>query len=78
MNHPEEETFEARLQGVQDIIAQIEQGRLPLEVAVRQYENGMKTLKTLEAELTDMNRRLTVMQEGPDGTEQVVPLEMDI
>ena len=78
MNHPEEETFEARLQGVQDIIAQIEQGRLPLEAAVRQYENGMKTLKSLEAELTDMNRRLTVMQEGPEGTEQEVPLEMDV
>ena len=55
----------------------MEQGKLPLEESVRQYENGMKTLKNLEAELADMNRRLTVMQEGPEGTEQEVPLEME-
>ena len=78
MNHPEGETFEARLQSVMNIVTQIEQGNLPLEESVRQYENGMKTLKALETELADMNRRLTVMQVGQEGTEQEVPLEMNV
>ena len=57
-------TFEERLQEVQDIITRIEEGKLPLEDSVRQFEEGMKTLSALDEELKDMNRRLTVLQDG--------------
>jgi len=75
--NPEEGSFESRLQSVQDMIAQIEQGKLPLEDSVRQYEQGMKILKALETELGDMNRRLTVLQQGADGTDQERPLRTE-
>lgn len=59
-------SFEDRLQEVQEIISRIEKGKLPLEDSVKQFEEGMKVLSALEDELKDMNRRLTVLQNGKE------------
>lgn len=69
----EKKSFEAKLQDVQEIITRIEEGKLPLEDSVKQFEEGMKTLSALDEELKDMNRRLTVLQEG--GEQDFVPGE---
>ena len=70
----ENRSFEEKLQDVQEIISRIEEGKLPLEDSVKQFENGMKTLAALEDELKEMNRRLTVLQDGKEkelsGTEK--------
>lgn len=68
----EKRSFEDRLQEVQEIISRIEEGKLPLEDSVRQFEEGMKVLAELDEELKDMNRRLTVLQEGKE-QEMTVP-----
>ena len=60
----EKKSFDAKLQDVQEIITRIEEGKLPLEDSVKQFEEGMKTLSALDEELKDMNRRLTVLQDG--------------
>ena len=60
----EKKSFEEKLQSVQEIISRIEEGKLPLEDSVKQFEEGMKTLSALDEELKDMNRRLTVLQDG--------------
>ena len=62
----EKESFEARLQSVQAIITQIEEGKLSLDESVKQFENGMKTLSQLDEELKDMSRRLTVLKDGKE------------
>ena len=62
----EKKSFEDRLQDVQVIISRIEEGKLPLEDSVKQFEEGMKTLSALDEELKDMNRRLTVLQDGKE------------
>ena len=62
----ENRSFEEKLQDVQEIISRIEEGKLPLEDSVKQFENGMKTLAALEDELKEMNRRLTVLQDGKE------------
>lgn len=62
----EKKSFEERLEEVQGIIARIEEGKLPLEDSVKQFEAGMKTLGELNEELKDMNRRLTVLQGGAE------------
>ena len=68
----ENRSFEEKLQEVQEIISRIEEGKLPLEESVRQFESGMKTLAGLEEELREMNRRLTVLK---DGKEQEMPAQ---
>ena len=62
----EKKSFEEKLQEVQEIISRIEEGKLPLEDSVRQFEAGMKTLSELDEELKDMNRRLTILQDGQE------------
>ena len=62
----EKKYFEERLQDVQEIISRIEEGKLPLEDSVKQFEEGMKTLSALDEELKDMNRRLTVLEDGKE------------
>ena len=59
-------SFEEKLQAVQDLTAKIESGALPLEDAVREYERGMKILGELDSELSDMNRRLSILQNGKE------------
>ena len=59
-------SFEESLQEVQEIITRIEEGKLPLEDSVKQFEEGMKTLASLDEELKEMNRRLTVLQDGKE------------
>lgn len=70
----ENRSFEEKLQDVQEIISRIEEGKLPLDDSVKQFESGMKTLAALEDELKEMNRRLTVLQDGKEkelsGTEK--------
>ena len=59
-------SFEESLQEVQEIITRIEEGKLPLEDSVKQFEEGMKTLAALDDELKEMNRRLTGLQDGKE------------
>ncbi len=64
-------SFEERLQQAETLIAEIESGKLSLEDSVKKYEEGMKSLAELEEELKEMNRRITVLQDGKE--EELLP-----
>ena len=70
-------TFEERLAQVEALIGEMENGTLPLEDALRQYEEGMKALTALEKELQSAQQKLTVLRRAADGTEEEVPLEVE-
>ena len=59
-------SFEERLLEVQKLTGKIESGALPLEDSVKEYERGMKILAELSSELENMNRRVTVLQNGKE------------
>ena len=59
-------SFEERLLEVQKLTGKIESGALPLEDSVKEYERGMKILADLSSELKNMNRRVTVLQNGKE------------
>ena len=59
-------SFEERLLEVQKLTGKIESGALPLEDSVKEYERGMKILADLSSELENMNRRVTVLQNGKE------------
>ena len=59
-------SFEEKLLEVQELTGKIESGVLPLEDSVKEYERGMKILAALSAELENMNRRVTVLQNGKE------------
>lgn len=74
MEENKEVSFEEKLRIVQDLIQKIESGKLPLEDSVRQYEQGMKMLNELDQELGNMNRRISILQDG----KETVPDHADI
>ena len=59
-------SLEERLLEVQKLTGKIESGALPLEDSVKEYERGMKILAELSSELENMNRRVTVLQNGKE------------
>ncbi|MBQ3157186.1 MAG: exodeoxyribonuclease VII small subunit [Clostridia bacterium] len=70
------QTFEERLLQVESLIAEMESGAMPLEEALRRYEEGMEALAALEKELQSAQQKLTVLRRVADGTEEEVPLEV--
>ncbi len=70
------QTFEERLAQMEALIAEMENGALPLEEALKRYEEGMQALIGLEKELQSAQQRLTVLRRAADGTEEEVPLEV--
>lgn len=71
------QTFEERLFQVETLIGEMEQGALPLEDALKRYEDGMKALAELEKELLSAQQKLTVLRRGMDGADVEIPLEAD-
>ncbi|MBQ9252038.1 MAG: exodeoxyribonuclease VII small subunit [Clostridia bacterium] len=71
----EQLTFEQRLNQVKEIIEGIEGGQMSLEDSVRQFETGIQALNGLEKELSEMQRRVTVLLSRSDGTTEEKPLE---
>lgn len=71
------QTFEERMTQVEALIAEIESGALPLEEALKYYEEGMQALTALEKELQSAQQKLTVLRRAADGTEEEVPLEVE-
>ena len=71
------QTFEERLAQVENLISEMESGSLPLEDALKRYEEGMQALASLEKDLLSAQQRLTVLRRAADGTEEEVILEVD-
>ena len=67
--------FEERLEQVETLIGELEEGSLPLAEALDRYEVGVKALDALEKELAEATQRLTVLRAQADGTEAEEPLE---
>ena len=69
-------TLEERLAQVEALIGEMEAGALPLEDALKRYEEGMQALSALEKELQSAQQKLTVLRRAADGSEEEVPLEV--
>ena len=70
-------TLEERLSQVESLIGEMESGALPLEEALKRYEEGMQALSALEKELQAAQQKLTVLRRAADGSEEEVPLEVE-
>lgn len=73
---PENTNYEQKLQEVQNIISLIENGSIPLEKAVEKYEEGIAMLDSLEKQLNEMKRRITVVRKDQQGQISEEPSEM--
>ncbi len=70
-----EPTFEEALSQLETLVAKLEAGELPLEEALRVFEEGVRLSRLCTARLEEVERRVHLLTRAPDGTEQEVPFD---
>jgi exodeoxyribonuclease VII small subunit len=68
-----EPSFEEALAGLEALVDRLESGELPLEEALRLFEEGVRLTRLCTARLEDAERRVHLLTRGPDGAAQEVP-----
>ncbi len=62
----EKKPFEARLQRLNEIVAKIEGENLPLEEAMKAFEEGRSLIESLEKELKEAEEKVAASLKGSD------------
>ncbi len=71
-----EPTFEEALDQLETLVARLEAGDLPLEEALKTFEEGVRLTRLCSARLEDAERRVRLLVPSPDGTEREVPFDV--
>jgi exodeoxyribonuclease VII small subunit len=62
--------FEQRLSRLEELAEKLREGELPLEEAVALFEEGMKLSKSLEKDLSRVERRVEILTKEPDSPDE--------
>ncbi|TXT22612.1 MAG: exodeoxyribonuclease VII small subunit [Gallionellaceae bacterium] len=57
-------TFEAALAELEQVVAEMEAGQLPLEEALASYRRGTELLQQCRARLEDAQQQVRILEEG--------------
>lgn len=69
-------TFEDRLSRLEQLAGKLQEGRIPLEEAIQLFEEGMKLAKSLEKDLSRVERRVEILTREPTDEDPVPPLSL--
>ncbi len=69
-----EQTFEAAFKRLEEIVALLEQGELPLDESLRVFEEGVELARYCTAKLDDAEKRINVLVKD-DGGFELQPME---
>ncbi|MDF2178026.1 exodeoxyribonuclease VII small subunit [Aliiglaciecola sp. CAU 1673] len=72
----DELSFEAALAELEGIVSKMEQGDLPLEEALQQFERGIQLTKISQAKLQQAQQKVQVLMEQ-QGQADLVPFDSD-
>ncbi len=70
-----EDSFEKDLERLESIVAALEEGGVPLEESLRQFEEGVRLARKCEAVLKSAEKRIEVLLKNRDGELETVPFE---
>jgi exodeoxyribonuclease VII small subunit len=70
------ENFENRLKRLEQISEKIRQGDLELESSVKLFEEGIKLAKSLEKELSKIERKIEILINEPEKSGEAPALEL--
>ncbi|MDY5682090.1 MAG: exodeoxyribonuclease VII small subunit [Treponema sp.] len=71
------ENFEAKLQKLEKLTSQIKQPDIPLEEALKNFEDGIKLAKSMEKELEKVEAKIQILMNKPLKNEGSEP-ELDL
>jgi exodeoxyribonuclease VII small subunit len=60
-------TFETAMKQLEEIVAELETGELPLEKAMKKFEEGVALSRYCSEKLDETERRITLLMGGADG-----------
>lgn len=69
-------SFEQRLERLEELVTQIRDGEISLDEAVSAFEEGMKLAKSLEKDLSRVERRIEILVNEPDSPDEKPTLEL--
>lgn len=70
-----ETTFEQDLESLESIVNALEEGKLPLDAALRQFETGVGLVRKCEKTLRDAERKIEQLVRGMDGELEPQPFD---
>jgi len=59
--------FEAALAELEQIVQRLEQGELPLEESLRQFERGVTLTRSCQKALQQAEQKIRILAKNPDG-----------
>ncbi len=68
-----EQTFEKSIKGLEQIVKELEAGDLPLETALKKFEEGVKLSKFCSAKLDEADKKVTILLQDQDGNVTETP-----
>ncbi len=69
-------SFEEKIERLEELNGKMKDGNLPLETAMKYFEEGMKLASGLEKELSKVERRIEILKNKPDTPEEKPVLEL--
>ncbi len=72
-----EKSFEASLAELEEIVAKLESGDLPLEDSLELFEKGIKLSRECRERLTNAERRIEILMKDADGSLRAEEIEPD-
>jgi exodeoxyribonuclease VII small subunit len=68
--------FEERLERLEQLAKKLREGSIPLDEAVLLFEEGMKLSKSLEKDLSRVERRVEILTREPESDQEEPGLEL--
>lgn len=60
-------TFETAMNQLEQIVNELESGKLSLEDSIKKFEEGVKLSKFCSAKLDETEKKITILLKGQDG-----------
>lgn len=70
-----EQKFEKDLEKLEEIVAALEEGELPLDDALKRFEEGIKLAKRCEKALADAEKKIEVLTKNAEGNLEAQPFD---
>lgn len=72
-----EDSFEANLKKLEEIVKKLESGELELDKAIAMFEEGSSIAKACEKRLTSAEEKIEQLIKNRDGEPSATPLDID-
>ncbi|MEX2494607.1 MAG: exodeoxyribonuclease VII small subunit [Woeseia sp.] len=69
--------LEKSLQELESLVDELEQGDLPLETAMKKFEQGIKLTRQCQSALKDAEQRVEILLKNSAGDEELREFEVD-